>query len=85
MDNNLSVVTWYSKATASAPVFTGNKINAKFTGQSSDINAEFTGTQNEIEVSGTYNQAVVKSVDFVGDSKTIKPELVKEDKTVTVS
>ena len=85
MDNNLSVMTSITSATASKPVFTGDKINATFTGTSSNIEAKFTGTEADIEVSGQYNQAEIESVKFTGDTKTIKPGLTKENKTVTVS
>ncbi len=85
IDNNLSVMTDIASATASKPVFTGDKINATFIGISSNIEAEFTGTEADIEVSGQYNQAEIESVKFTGDAKTIKPGLMKENKTVTVS
>lgn len=85
MDSNLSVVTGINSATASQPVFTGDKIKAEFTGISSDINATFTGTEGNIEVSGQYNQATIESTKFSGESVEIKPGLTKENKTVTVS
>jgi hypothetical protein len=85
MNSDLSVATGIQSAVASQPEFTGDKIKAIFTGQSSDINATFTGTQSEIEVSGEYHQATIDSASFTGDNKTIKPELVKGNKTVTVS
>lgn len=85
IDDNLSVVTSIPTASASKPVFTGDKIKAVFTGISSDINAEFTGTQDEIEVSGQYNQAIVESATFSGNNTVLKPELTKANKTVTIS
>ena len=85
MDNNLSVMTDITSATASKPIFIGDKISATFTGVSSDIEAEFTGIEADIEVSGQYNQAEVESATFEGATATIKPGLKKENKTVTVS
>ncbi len=85
IDNNLSVMTDIASAIASEPVFTGDKINATFTGISSNIEAEFMGIEADIEVSGQYNQAEIESVEFTGDTKTIEPGLIKENKTVTVS
>jgi hypothetical protein len=85
MNNNLAVVTGIASAEASAPIFTGDKIKAQFTGITSDIDAQFTGTPTEIEVSGEYKQATVDSASFTGQSQIITPSLVKENKTVTVS
>lgn len=84
IDEELSVVTGIDSASASQPVFTGDKISATFTGQSSNISATFAGTEEEIQVSGTYNQAEVESATFEGAAATIKPGLKKENKAVTV-
>lgn len=82
--SEISVMTGIDSAIASQPTFTGDKISATFTGESSDISATFTGTEEEIQVSGTYNQAEVKSATFEGAAATIKPGLKKENKAVTV-
>lgn len=82
--NEVSVMTGIDSATASQPTFTGDKISATFTGESSNISATFTGTEEEIQVSGTYNQATVESATFEGTAATIKPGLKKENKAVTV-
>lgn len=82
--NEISVMTGIDSATASQPTFTGDKISATFTGESSNISATFAGTEEEIQVSGTYNQAKVDSVTFEGAAATLKPGLKKENKTVTV-
>lgn len=85
MDSNLSVVTDILSATSSQPIFTGDKINATFTGVESNINATFTGTEEEIQVSGTYNQATVDNLEFKGNVYSFKPELITENKTISVS
>ena len=85
MDNNLSVVTDIASAYASQPQFTGDGISATFSGIESDINATFTGTEEEIQVSGEYNQATVQSLEFTGDTYTFSPELIKENKDISVS
>lgn len=85
IDDKLSVVTDIASATASQPKFTGDKISATFTGVASDINATFAGTQEEIQVSGTYNQATVEDLEFKGNVHSFKPELITENKTISVS
>lgn len=85
IDDTLSVLTDIGSVEVSEPIFTGDKISATFTGESSDISATFTGTEQEIEVSGTYTQVDIDSATFVGDSIVIKPELTKGEKAVVVN
>ena len=85
MDSSLSVVTNIASATSSQPIFTGDKIGATFTGVESNINATFTGTEEEIQVSGEYNQATVDSLEFKGNTHSFKPELITENKAISVS
>ncbi len=81
---DVSVMTGITSATATAPEFTGDGIKAVFTGASSDINATFSGVEGDISVSGTYDKAIVDKATFNGNSTTIAPQIVKENKTVTV-
>lgn len=53
------VVTGITKAEASAPVFTGDKFAATFTGASADISATFTGEKKSIISGVTYDKAGV--------------------------
>lgn len=80
----IEIITGINSVNASQPTFTGDKISATFNGQSNNINATFTGTEGNIQVSGTYDKAIVNSATFSGDIETIKPELIKDEKTVTV-
>lgn len=85
MDDNLSVVTSIASATSSQPIFTGDKVSATFKGIESNINATFTGTEEEIQVSGEYNQATVDNLEFKGNTHSFKPELITENKTISIS
>ena len=84
MDDKLSVVTDIASATSSQPTFKGDKISATFTGVASNINATFSGTEEEIQVSGEYNQATVESLEFKGNIHNFKPELITENKDISV-
>ena len=53
------VVTGITKAEASAPVFTGDKFAATFTGSSADISATFAGEKKSIVSGVTYDKAAV--------------------------
>lgn len=79
-----TVVTGITSATASAPVFTGDKFGATFAGTEADIAATFAGTESSVTVSGNYDKAGVKSTGFAGTEATISHTLVKGNKTVTV-
>ena len=54
-----TVVTGITKAEASAPVFTGDKFAATFTGSSADISATFAGDSIKVVDTVTYNKAAV--------------------------
>ena len=74
-----------TSAIATQPVFTGDKIGASFMGEESDIDAVFTGTESTITVSGEYDKAIVNSTNFSGNQDTIKPNVITEDKAITVN
>ena len=79
-----TVVTGIASATATAPVFTGDKFGATFAGSNVAISADFAGTEGNISVSGNYDKAGVESTGFTGTKDTITPELVVGNKTITV-
>lgn len=79
-----TVVTGIATATASAPVFTGDKFAATFTGTEAAISATFAGTDEAVTVRGNYDKAGVKSTEFTGTAATITPTLDKGSKTITV-
>lgn len=54
-----TVVTGITSATASAPVFTGDKFAASFTGASADITATFTGEKTSVVSGVKYDKATV--------------------------
>lgn len=54
-----TVVTGITKAEASAPVFTGDKFAATFTGASADISATFAGDKIQVVSGVTYDKAAV--------------------------
>lgn len=53
------VVTGITSATASAPVFTGDKFAATFTGTSADITATFAGEKTSVVSGVSYDKAAV--------------------------
>ena len=53
------VVTGITSATATAPVFTGDKFAATFTGDKVDVNATFDGTATEVVTGVNYDKAGV--------------------------
>lgn len=79
-----TVVTGITSATASAPVFTGDKFAATFAGAESAITATFAGTEGAVSVSGNYDKASVGSATFSGNEATISHEVTTGSKTVTV-
>lgn len=79
-----TVVTGITSATASAPVFTGDKFGATFAGTEASIAATFVGTDGNVTVTGNYDKAGVESAGFAGTEATISHTLVKGNKTVTV-
>lgn len=56
-----TVVTGITSATATAPVFTGDKFTATFTGNNNTVNASFTGTEVEVVSGVTYDKATVNT------------------------
>ena len=58
-----SVVTGITSATATAPVFTGDKFAATFTGDKNTVNAAFTGTEVQVVSGVTYDKATVNAAD----------------------
>lgn len=79
-----TVVTGIEKAEASAPVFTGDKFGATFTGSEAAITAEFAGTEGNVNVSGNYDKATGATGSFSGTATTITPTLTTGAKTITV-
>ena len=77
-------VTGIASAEATAPVFTGDKIGATFSGSSVDIAASFEGTQGAVSVTGNYDKASVDTATFAGTEATISHEVTTGAKTVTV-
>lgn len=72
------------QATASAPVFTGDKFGASFAGSATEINATFAGTEAAVNVTGNYDKATAATGSFTGTEATISHELNKTAKTITV-
>lgn len=58
-----AVVTGITSATATAPVFTGDKFTATFTGDKTTVNASFTGTEVQVVSGVTYDKATVNAAD----------------------
>ena len=56
-----TVVTGITSATATAPVFTGDKFAATFTGDKNIVNAAFTGTEVQVVSGVTYDKATVNA------------------------
>ena len=65
-----AVVTGITSATATAPVFTGDKFAATFTGDKNTVNAAFTGTEVQVVSGVTYDKATVNAADtkFTADA-----------------
>lgn len=65
-----AVVTGITSATATAPVFTGDKFTATFTGDKTTVNASFTGTEVQVVSGVTYNKATVNAAEttFTADA-----------------
>lgn len=58
-----TVVTGITSATATAPVFTGDKFAASFTGASADITATFTGDKTSVVSGVNYDKATVNAAE----------------------
>ena len=81
------VVTGITSATASAPVFTGDKFAASFTGASADITATFTGEKTSVISDVKYDKATVDAAatKFTGAAVELAvDDVVVAPKTVTV-
>lgn len=65
-----AVVTGITSATATAPVFTGDKFTATFTGDKTTVNASFTGTEVKVVSGVTYDKATVNAAEttFTADA-----------------
>lgn len=65
-----AVVTGITSATATAPVFTGDKFTATFTGDKTTVNASFTGTEVQVVSGVTYDKATVNAAEttFIADA-----------------
>ena len=82
-----TVVTGITSATASAPVFTGDKFAATFTGTSADIAATFTGEKTSVVSGVNYDKAGVdaEKTKFTGAAVALDVDnVVVTSKTVTV-
>lgn len=81
------VVTGITSATASAPIFTGDKFTASFTGSSADITATFTGEKTSVISDVKYDKATVNATatKFTGAAVELAVDaVVVAPKTVTV-
>ena len=76
-----TVVTGITSATASAPVFTGDKFAASFTGASADITATFTGDKTSVVSGVNYDKATVDAEKTKFTGATV--ELAVDDVVVT--
>ena len=82
-----TVVTGITKATATAPVFTGDKFAATFTGDKNTVNATFTGAEVQVVSGVTYDKATVNaaSTTFTADAVTLNVgDIAVAAKDVTV-
>ena len=79
-----TVVTGIASASASTPIFTGDKFGATFAGSEVAITATFAGQEDAVNVSGNYDKAGVKSAAFTGTEATISHEVTTGSKSVTV-
>lgn len=81
------VVTGITKAEASAPVFTGDKFAATFTGSSADISATFAGEKKSIVSGVTYDKAAVDTANTKFNAAAIEldvGDIAVAAKSVTV-
>ena len=82
-----SVVTGITSATATAPVFTGDKFAATFTGDKNTVNASFTGAEVQVVSGVTYDKATVNAADttFTADAVSLNVgDITVAAKDVTV-
>ena len=82
-----TVVTGITSATATAPVFTGDKFTATFTGSSANISATFAGEKKSIISGVTYDKAAVDTAKTKFNPAAIElavGDITVESKSVTV-
>ena len=79
-----TVVTGIASASASTPIFTGDKFGATFAGSEVAIAASFSGQEDTVNVSGNYEKVGVESASFTGTEATISHEVTTGSKSVTV-
>ena len=82
-----TVVTGITSATATAPVFTGDKFAATFTGDKNTVNAAFTGTEVQVVSGVTYDKATVDAAQttFTADAVSLNVgDITVASKEVTV-
>lgn len=82
-----TVVTGITSATATAPVFTGDKFAATFTGDKNTVNAAFTGTEVQVVSGVTYDKATVNAAEttFTADAVELAVgDITVASKEVTV-
>lgn len=82
-----TVVTGITGATATAPVFTGDKFSATFTGDKNTVNAAFTGTEVQVVSGVTYDKATVNAAEttFTADAVELAVgDITVASKEVTV-
>lgn len=81
------VVTGITSATATAPVFTGDKFAATFIGDKNTVNASFTGTEVQVVSGVTYDKATVDAAQtsFTADAVSLNVgDITVDSKEVTV-
>lgn len=81
------VVTGITSATATAPVFTGDKFAATFAGNEVDVNATFEGTKTQVVTGVSYDKASVDAdkTKFTGGAVELDvDDVVVASKEVTV-
>lgn len=81
------VVTGITSATATAPVFTGDKFAATFAGNEVDVNATFAGTKTQVVTGVSYDKAGVDTdkTKFTGGAVELDvDDVVVASKEVTV-
>ena len=86
-ETGTTVVTGINKAEASAPVFTGDKFAATFTGSSADISATFAGEKKSIISGVTYDKAAVDTANTKFNAAAIElagGDIAVAAKSVTV-
>ena len=82
-----TVVTGITSATATAPVFTGDKFAATFVGDKNTVNAAFTGTEVQVVSGVTYDKATVNAAEttFTADAVSLNVgDITVAAKEVTV-